>query len=120
MATRWPYGRRLLAAEPLTGAAVTDWPNQFTRDMSCTSAEWQRLLSQALAGHDWAAQGEAQVRIALPGGTLTLHWAPGPPRQIALLRLPTLQLRGAFEGVPPATRRIFMRHLDLHTHRGGG
>ena len=55
--------------------------------MSCAPAEWQRLLQRALAGHDWAAQGDAQVRIALAGGALTLHWAPGPARQIALLRL---------------------------------
>ncbi|MGX5663475.1 hypothetical protein QY917_12865 [Diaphorobacter sp. C33] len=99
---------------------MSDWPDHFTRDMSCAPAEWQRLLQRALAGHDWAAQGDAQVRIALAGGALTLQWAPGPARQIALLRLPTLHLHFAFDGVPPAERQAFMRHLDLHTHRGGG
>ena len=99
---------------------MTEWPDHFMRDMSCTLSEWQRLLPQALAGYGWAAQGDGQVRITLPGGTLTLHWTPGRPRQIALLRLPTLHLHFAFDGVSPTARQAFMRHFDLHTHRGGG
>lgn len=99
---------------------MADWPDRFARDMSCSRAEWQRLLRQALTGHDWQPEGEAQARIALDGGALTLRWADGPPRCIALLRLPTLRLHFAFDGVTPAARRAFMRHLDLHTHRGGG
>ena len=43
-----------------------------------------------------------------------------PPRRIALLSFPRLHVRFAFDGVPPSVRAAFMRHFDLHTHRGGG
>ena len=99
---------------------MKDWPDRFARDMACARAEWERLLLQALTGQVWTRLDDTQVRIDLEGGTLTLRWAEGPPRRMALLRLPTLQLLLHFDGVPPAARRSFMKHLDLYTHRGGG
>ena len=32
----------------------------------------------------------------------------------------SLDVQAGMYGVPPAERQAFMRHLDLHTHRGGG
>ena len=44
------------------------WPDHFTRDMSGSRADCERLLQRALAVHDWAAQGDAKVLFALAGG----------------------------------------------------
>jgi hypothetical protein len=53
-------------------------------------------------------------------GTLTLDWWVLAPRRIALLNLPRLQVRYAFDGVPDDERTRFMKRFDLHLQRGGG
>jgi len=96
------------------------FPDAFDRDQGCTEAEWLRWLPQATHGHplQMAAQGVAVVRLG--AGTLTLRWRELPPRQIALIRLPRMQVDYRFDGVEPATRDEFMRVFDLHIQRGGG
>lgn len=58
--------------------------------------------------------------VAIGSGTLQLHWTVLPPRRIALLRLPRLQVVYQFDGVPDAVRTRFMKTFDLHLQRGGG
>ncbi|MCB2070928.1 MAG: hypothetical protein KDF67_15610, partial [Ottowia sp.] len=69
---------------------------------------------------DWRVEGDGAHIMFDGGGTLVMGWRVGEPRRIALLRLPRLHVRFSFSGVPEAAREAFMRHLDLHTHRGGG
>jgi len=91
----------------------------FEREMGCTPAELRGWLP--------AASGDAPLRwrddgadLALGQGWLRLDWQPLPPRRIALLVLPRLRLRLAFEGVGSDERRRWLRRFDLHTQRGGG
>lgn len=94
-------------------------PERFERDMACSEADWLRLLPPALAPHAWQREGSS-VRLVMGEGQLVIGWTPLPPRRIALLQLPMLRVRFVFAGVPAEARHAFMRHFDLHTHRGGG
>ena len=94
-------------------------PERFERDMAGSEADWLRLLPPALAPHPWQRE-DAAVNVAIGDGRLRITWVPLPPRRIALLSFPRLHVRFAFDGVPPSARAGFMRHFDLHTHRGGG
>lgn len=95
------------------------YPEHFERDMACTEAEWLLWLPAAVGQHAWERQG-ATARVQLGGGTLQLGWQAQPPRVIALLRLPRLAVRFAFDGVDAAQRLAFMQRFDLYTQRGGG
>jgi hypothetical protein len=87
--------------------------------MACTVAEFVRWLPGATAGHALALDdGAASVTIGR--GRLKLAWCELPPRRIALVVLPRLQVRFEFDAVDDAQRLRFMRHFDLYTQRGGG
>ena len=92
---------------------------EFEREQGCTEAEWLRWLPEAVHGHALTvAPGTATVQVAT--GLLRLAWQVLPPRRIALITLPRLQVRYAFEGVAEADRQQFMKRFDLHIQRGGG
>ncbi|MFM6985655.1 MAG: hypothetical protein ACKOXQ_03385 [Hydrogenophaga sp.] len=97
----------------------TDYPERFERDMGCSEAEWIGWMPRAIGAHPWQQQA-AQITVALGGGRLCMSWSPLPERRIALLRMPRLLVRFAFEGVDAAGRRAFMRPFDLSLQRGGG
>ena len=93
----------------------------FEREYGCTEAEWLRWLPGAVRGHGLDAAGPArQASVAIGTGTLRLAWTPLAPRQIALLRMPRMTVRFAFDGVDAAARTAFMRYFDLYLQRGGG
>jgi hypothetical protein len=97
------------------------YPEQFVRDMGCTEPEWLTWLQAALPDHPWhQAQGQARVQLDDAQGVLHLQWQTLPPRQIALMRIPRLQVAFRFEGVSDEARTRFMRRFDLMTQRGGG
>ena len=92
--------------------------------MGCTQAEWLRWLPAAIGDHAWQREG-ASVRVCLTEdelllGTLTLTWAVGPMRQIALVAMPRLLVNFQFEGLNEGQRYTFMRRFDLYMQRGGG
>jgi hypothetical protein len=91
----------------------------FEREMGCTPAELRGWLAAAhgAALLHWRDDG---ADLALGAGHLRLDWQALPPRRIALLVLPRLRLRFAFEGVADDDRRRWLRRFDLHTRRGGG
>ncbi|MFO1328421.1 MAG: hypothetical protein U1F56_13755 [Rubrivivax sp.] len=98
-----------------------DVPDRFTREYGCTLPEWLRDLPRALGAHAAERPAPDQVQVALPGGgRLHLHWSELPPRQIALVRLPRLQVDFRFEGTDAAARAAFMHPFDLTLQRGGG
>ena len=87
--------------------------------MSCSPADWLRLLPEAMGERAWRQQADA-VHAVLGAGTLSIHWRPGATRRLAQLALPTLQVRFVFDGVDAAARDAFMQRFDLYTQRGGG
>jgi hypothetical protein len=94
-------------------------PAEFEREMGCTAAELVHWLPGAAQPHP-VRPCAGGADIDLEGGRLCLRWEALPPRRIALLSVPRLRLRFAFEGVDEAARLRFMRRFDLYTQRGGG
>ncbi len=97
----------------------SSYDERFERDMGCTEAEWLHWLPAALGDCAWQRSGASLV-VAIPPGQLTLRWAPLPPRVIALMRMPRLQVSFAFSGLDAAQRYAFMKRFDLYMQRGGG
>jgi len=95
------------------------YESRFVRDMGCTPQEWLQWLPEAIGSHRWAL-GHHQADVNLPTGGLHLAWSVLPPRQIALLRMPRLQVTFEFRGLSPAERYEFMKRFDLYMQRGGG
>jgi hypothetical protein len=93
---------------------------RFEREHGCTEAEWLGWLPHAVHGHDLQRPTPARAVVPIGGGTLALDWTVLPPRRIALLNLPRLQVRYALDGVPDDERARFMKQFDLHLQRGGG
>lgn len=93
---------------------------RFEREYGCTEAEWQRWLREVVDDADRLAQPAGGLDVRVGDGQLQLRWQTLPPRVIALVRLPRLQARFAFDGVSGADRQAFMQRFDLHLQRGGG
>lgn len=91
----------------------------FERDMGCTEAEWLGWLPAAMGEVVWQQQGQS-LSAEIPPGALRIEWQPKPPRVIALMRMPVLQVRFAFTGLDEKQRYAFMRRFDLYMQRGGG
>jgi hypothetical protein len=91
----------------------------FEREHGCTEAEWLGWLPGAVGPHTLHITPGA-ARVDLAPGTLSLHWQVLPPRRIALIVLPRLAVRYAFDAVDDARRQAFMRYFDLYMQRGGG
>ena len=95
------------------------YPERFEREMGCTEAEWLMWLPAAIGSHEWQRQA-CTVTVHVGSGSLTIDWRGGEPRAIALIRLPRLHVRFAFEGLDAAQRLAFMKRFDLYMQRGGG
>lgn len=98
---------------------MTDLGPRFEREHGCTEREWLGWLPGAVHGHALALAPGAAV-VDLGGGRLMLAWQVLEPRRIALITLPRLAVRYAFDDVDAATRQHFMKRFDLHIQRGGG
>jgi hypothetical protein len=98
----------------------SDVPLCFDREYGCTEAEWRRWMPAATAGLPLREAGTRAFEVSIGAGSLSIGWTPLPPRVIALVRLPRMQVRFAFAGVGSAERAAFMRRLDMHLQRGGG
>ena len=92
----------------------------FEREYGCTEAEWQRWLPGAVRDHGLVQPAPGVAAVAIAAGTLNLRWTVLTPRQIALVRLPRMQVTFRFDGVDAAAQRDFMRYFDLYLQRGGG
>lgn len=91
----------------------------FEREHGCTVAEWTGWLPAATQGHPLQlSDGAAEVGIG--AGMLRLRWQALPPRRIALLNLPRLNVSYDFTDVDADDRARFMKRFDLHIQRGGG
>ena len=92
----------------------------FEREYGCTEADWLRDLSAAVAPQALVLEPPTSARVALGPGRLHLRWSRLPPRRIALLDLPRLQVGFHFEAVEAPLRQHFMQRFDLVLQRGGG
>jgi hypothetical protein len=95
------------------------YPFAFEREMGCTADELRAWLPGASGGRAIAWHGD-NAEVSIDGGRATLRWRSLPPRRIALITLPRLQVHFAAEGIDDDTWQRFMRHFDLYTQRGGG
>ena len=93
--------------------------NSFEREYGCSEAEWLRWLPGAVRAQALTLS-EGRAAVGIGTGHLRLQWRPLPPRRIALITLPRLQVRFAFEHVEDSARASFMRYFDLYLQRGGG
>ncbi len=92
----------------------------FEREYGSTEGEWLQSLPGAVAGNALRLGAAGQARVSLAEGHLHLRWTVLSPRQIALMRMPRLQVGFRFEGVDADARQRFMRFFDLSLQRGGG
>ena len=97
-----------------------DVPEAFGREMGCTVADFERSLPGAAAPCPLHTAASGSARIDIGDGRLDLRWRELPPRQIALVRFPRLQVDFAFSAVGAASRRDFMHRFDRYMQRGGG
>lgn len=98
---------------------MAEVPETFEREQGCTETEWLRWLPGAVRDCPLTLADHAAT-VVVGGGRLQLRWTELPPRRIALITMPRMQLCFAFEGVAPAARAAFMRYFDLYLQRGGG
>ena len=97
----------------------SSYAEQFQRDMGCTEAEWLGWLPAAMGDCPWQHAGQTAV-ATIGAGRLHLRWQVMPPRVIALMRMPVLQVNFALEGLDAQERYAFMKRFDLYMQRGGG
>jgi len=97
-----------------------DVPAQFERDTNGTEAQWLGWLPAACGAHTLRLPAPQQAEVQIGHGHLSLRWHTLPPRRIALVTLPRLQVAYAFSGLNVQERISFMRYFDLVMQRGGG
>lgn len=89
------------------------------RVMACTPADLARWLVE-LTGSDHGLGRTGTAELVLDWGVLTIEAAPMPPRRVALLRLPQLDVRFRYDPAFRDQARAWITHFDHHTQRGGG
>lgn len=96
-------------------------PAEFGRVMGCTATDLLRCIPGALPGATIEADAASgAIHAAFADGALRLAWKALPPRKIALLEIPCLQVKFEYTGLTPLRRREIQRRFDLATQRGGG
>ncbi|HUX23884.1 MAG TPA: hypothetical protein VMV87_04630 [Burkholderiales bacterium] len=96
---------------------------KFERIMGCTAAELLGWLPRALPGAvlEFESNSEAgRCRGSFEDGQLLIEWRVLAPRQIALLRLPRLEVCFTYSGLEDARRQEVQTYFDRATQRGGG
>lgn len=89
--------------------------------MGCTASELVSWLPRALPDAELATDVTGQRNVAIwVGGSMELRWITLPPRGIALLEIPQLQVTFAYKGLYDEARYRIPKCFDLQTHRGGG
>lgn len=96
-------------------------PPRFNRQMGCTHEDMLRWLPAALSGADLDIQPAERTCLARWNwGTLKIRWAVCPPREIALLAIPRIDVTFEYLGASDEQRYQTQRRFDMETQRGGG
>lgn len=100
-----------------------DLAQPFTRIMGCNGSELAGWLQRALPDATLAIESDAvrgSCRASFADGELLIEWRSLAPRQIALLRVPQLEVQFSYNGLELARRQAIQTYFDRATQRGGG
>ena len=95
----------------------------LTREMGCTEADLARWLPGATrhAPLESRPRGAGQCHVVtLENGRVEILATPAPPRRIAGIVLPVLQVSFRFVDLDACQREAFLNYFDRYTRRGGG
>lgn len=99
----------------------TRYTEAFTREQGLTLGDWNQVLPGAVGEHRLErGPGADEAQVHIGAGRLHLRWTVLPPRRIALVRMPRLEVQYRFTDVDGDMRVRFMRYFDLYCQRGGG
>ncbi|MCM5569677.1 hypothetical protein M6I34_04070 [Burkholderiaceae bacterium FT117] len=94
------------------------------RVMACTPADIERWLREFTGGQDIrlepAGGGGGEFRLDAGGWPMRVQVEVMPPRVVALLRMPQLDVRFDYPQERAAEARGWITRFDRHTQRGGG
>jgi hypothetical protein len=93
--------------------------DELRREMGCTREEFLRWLPGASRYAPIVLNGNLH-RVLLDDGAVEISIAELPPRHIASITLPVLEVRFRFVGMDAAARAAFLEYFDHYTRRGGG
>lgn len=101
---------------PTTVAHPFDLP--LIREVAATPAEYARLLELAFPGQ--VSTRAQSFHVVGPEASMEIVWRMLPPRRIALLCLPRLEIEIRCVSVSAAAFRTMLAHMDRAMQRGGG
>lgn len=88
------------------------------RDMATTEREFRQGL--AFAFPQGVSEQDGVIRVIQGEAAMEVLVAPLPPRVIAALRLPRLEVRIRFTAGTPEQRSAMLARMDRALQRGGG
>ena len=89
------------------------------REMGCTREEFLRWLPGATRHAPMQVHADKAL-VHAGDTTVEISYTQAPPRRIALISMPVLQVSFRFSGADANAYREFMAYFDLYTKRGGG
>lgn len=89
------------------------------REMGCTREEFMRWLPGATRQAPLRMSAEKAV-LSVGNATVEIAFTQAPPRRIALLSMPVLNVSIRFSGAEAGAYREFIDYFDLYMKRGGG
>ena len=94
----------------------------FERLMGCTAHDLQRWLPDALGSYypQCSLEIDGLNVIHTPNPLIQMVGITKTDRQIALLRIPQLQLHLKFFNLADHQVQVLLERFDLYTRRGGG
>lgn len=90
----------------------------LVRDMATTEREFRSGL--AFAFPQGVTERDGAFHVAHAGAAMEIRTAPLPPRVIALLCLPRIEVRIRFTAGTPEQRDAMLARMDRAMQRGGG
>ena len=90
----------------------------LVRDMATTESEFRQGLLFAFP--EGVREEAGLFRAEYEGAAMEIRSAPLPPRVIALLRLPRLEVRIRFTAGTPEQQQAMLVRMDRAMQRGGG
>ncbi|MEW6514261.1 MAG: hypothetical protein AB1443_09680 [Pseudomonadota bacterium] len=91
---------------------------RLVRDMATTEQEFRQGLLFAFP--EGVTEAAGMFRIDYAGAAMEIVIAPLPPRVIALLRLPRLEVRIRFTAGTTEQQQAMLARMDRAMQRGGG
>jgi len=89
------------------------------REMACTREDLLRWLPGATRHAPMRVFADKAL-VRAGDATIEISFTQAPPRRIALVSMPVLNVAFRFSGAGADEYREFMAYFDLYTKRGGG